>query len=128
AKGKAQDKELTVLSWILIEKQQLLLGTTDGLYLLSIGGANTHSCRKIEIKTNLPSSLFDRIYSIIHYQDEKYFLATKGGVVLYDAKKQSFTPFVHDPKNPTKTIRFGLCRLAYKDAYGKLWFGTSSGG
>lgn len=127
-KGGEKDKEITVLSLKYIEKQKLLLGTTDGLYSLDIRNPSNYNCHKIELKTAYPAGLFDRVYDIAHYKDDFYFLATKGGVVLFDYQKQTSKAFVHDPKNPTKTIRFGICRLVYKDSDGKIWFGTSTGG
>ena len=34
----------------------------------------------------------------------------------------------YDPKKPGQTIGIGVCRLAYKDRNGMIWFATSTGG
>src|SRR5690606_11275715 len=68
------------------------------------------------------------IYSIAWWKEKKYFLASRGGVLLYDAAKNSFQTFEHDPAHANNTITPGICRRAYKDNNGQMWFATSAGG
>ncbi len=119
--------ETSILSMHVISENHLLVGTTDGLFNLHING-NDYSFTKVIYKKIESPSNYDRIYSIVWWKEKKYFLASRGGVLLYDATKNSFEVFEHDPQNPKNTITPGICRLAHKDNNGQLWFSTSAGG
>lgn len=119
--------ESSILSLYVISENSLLIGASDGLFELKISGTS-YSFNKIKLEKIDNPSNFERIYSIVHWKDQKYFLATKGGVLLFDKATHSFTTFEHDPKNRKKTISPGICRLAYKDLNGQIWFTTSVGG
>ena len=89
AKGSEND-ESSIMSLLYINDHELLVGCTDGLYLLTYYGA-AYSFKKVEYKKLENPTNFDRIYRILHYKDSRYFLATKGGVLLYDhAKKNDY--------------------------------------
>ncbi len=119
--------ETSILSMHVISENQLLVGTTDGLYDLQIAGEDYMYTKINYAKIQNPSN-YDRIYSIAWWKEKKYFLASRGGVMLYDAQNNSFKTFENDPQNSKKTITTGICRLAYKDKDGQMWFATSGGG
>lgn len=120
-------KESSIMSLHYVSDREILVGCTDGLYLLKYAGAG-YSFKKIEYKKVDNPSSFERVYRIVPYENNTYFLATKGGALLYDHEKKSFTPFVHNPKKPKTTIAAGICRLAFKGTDGTIYFGTSTGG
>lgn len=119
--------ETSILSMHVINENELLLGTTNGLFNLQIR-PNDYTFRKIEYRNVANSTNYDRIYSIAWWKDKKYFLASRGGVILYDAANNTFETFENDPNNSKNTITPGICRIAYKDKNGQMWFATSAGG
>ncbi len=119
--------ETSVLSLHVINENELLVGTTDGLFNLKISPTD-YTFTKIEYQKIQNPSNYDRIYNVAWWKEKKYFLASRGGVVLYDAEKKTFEVFEHDPKNPKNTITPGICRVAKKDNNGQMWFATSAGG
>ena len=121
------ESEISILSMYVVNENKLLVGTTDGLYNLQINGEN-YSYTKITYAAIQDPSNYDRIYRIAWWKEQKYFLASRSGVMLYDAQNNTFETFEHDPKNAKNTITPGICRLAYKDNQGQMWFATSAGG
>ncbi len=119
--------ETSVLSLFTVNDNHLLVGCVDGLYELKITGKNAYSFTKVALLQKEIADRFNRIYSIAHWKDEQYFLATKGGVVLVDLKNKKSQVFEHQPKKPTKTITQGVCRLVFKGKDGRIWFATSTG-
>ena len=119
--------ETSILSIHVLGENNLLVGATDGLFSLTIFGNNYKYEKIVFDKIKNPSN-FERVYNIVHWKESLYFLATKGGVLLYDRKKNEFTAFEHDSKKRNSTISPGVCRLIYKDLNGKMWFTTSVGG
>ena len=126
--NQAEVNETSILSLYVINASELLVGTTDGLFLLKINGPGSYAFEKIKYKGVLNPSNFERIYRMVHWKEQKYFLATKGGALLYDRAKGDFETFEHNPKNQQGSISPGVCRLVYKDQNGKIWFATSVGG
>lgn len=127
SKAGEETSQSSILSLYVISENELLIGASDGLFLLKISGT-AYSFNEIKCEGIRNPSNFERIYGIVHWKEQQYFLATKGGVLLYNKAKNAFTAFEHDPQNPRKTISAGVCRLAYKDMDGKIWFATSVGG
>jgi ligand-binding sensor domain-containing protein/class 3 adenylate cyclase len=119
--------ETSILSIHVLSENDLLVGATDGLFSLKIVG-NNFKYEKIKFDKIKNPSNFDRVYSIVHWKNNLYFLATKGGVLLYDRSTNHFTVFEHNPKKKKETIAPGVCRLIYKDLNGNIWFTTSVGG
>ncbi|MDD2982139.1 MAG: adenylate/guanylate cyclase domain-containing protein [Crocinitomicaceae bacterium] len=119
--------ETSILSMHVINENELIVGTTDGLYKLQITPTD-YLYTKIDYQKVSNPSNFDRIYRIAWWKEKKYFLATRGGVILYDEAENSFRVFENDPQNPKNTITPGVCRVAYKDNKGQMWFATSAGG
>ncbi len=116
-----------VLCMYSLSNNKLLVGSLDGLYELNIVSKNNYKYKKIELFKN-KSKKHERVYSIVHFSKDQYFLATNGGVILYDYKTKQSEVFEHNPDDKQNSISLGVCRLIYKDPYGKFWFATSGGG
>lgn len=123
----SDNSERSIVSIHLINEQRILVGANDGLYEFIDQGA-TYQFKQIPYKGVDNPSSFQRVYRIIPYKEHHYFLATKGGVLLYDDKRKAFQPFVHNPKKPKESIGPGLCRVVYSGKDGKFYFATSTGG
>ncbi len=118
--------EMTVLAVEEINPSRLLVGCADGFFVLKI---NKDGYSFDRVKTNdQESGRHDRVYSIVHWKDKKYWLATKGGAILYDEDKGVLETFEHDALNTDKTIAPGICRRVFKDMNSRVWFTTSTGG
>ncbi len=123
-----EKNESSILSILVINKNEVLVGTTEGLYILKIQSPYAYYFEKIKYKGITNPSNFELTYSILHWKEDKYFIATKGGVLLYHKKKGNFQAFFHEPILSKKTILDGVCRSIYKDNSGRIWFPTSLGG
>jgi ligand-binding sensor domain-containing protein/class 3 adenylate cyclase/predicted metal-dependent HD superfamily phosphohydrolase len=117
-----------ILSMKALSANQVLVGAGDGLHILKINGENNYSFTKIPFRGISNASSFERIYEIEHWKDSKYFLATKGGVLLYDQKAGTFKAFEHDEENPWNTIGGGVCKVIFKDKDNHYWFTAGTGG
>ncbi|MBI1835901.1 MAG: hypothetical protein HYR91_01410 [Flavobacteriia bacterium] len=115
-----------VRSIYVLEENHLLAGCDDGLFELFIYGDNSYRYQKVEFAKGIQSLTHNRIYSIIKWKEQKYFLGTKAGVVLYDFQNRKSVIFEHNEKS--KSISVGLCRLVFKNKQGKIFFATSTGG
>jgi len=121
--------ETVVLALHVISPDKVLVGCADGLYELSIYGPQSYTFKRINFfKDPAESVRHARVYSILHVQDQNYFLATKSGAVWIDLKTRKARSFEHDPRKPNETIGLGICRLVFKDQSGRVFFATSSGG
>lgn len=118
-------RETAVLGMHLISPNHILIGCVDGFYELKISG-NSYQFIPFIDKNN--PGIFERSYKIHPFKEEKYFVATKAGVVLVDLKKHKTQVFKHNPSKPQSSLRSGICRFIYKDKSGDFWFTTSSGG
>ncbi|MDG1657611.1 MAG: adenylate/guanylate cyclase domain-containing protein [Crocinitomicaceae bacterium] len=119
--------ELSILGIEVINNNRLLIASADGLHELNISATN-HTFSNVDFPSEESKRKHDRVYAIEHWKDNSYFLATKGGAILYDVSTKKITLFEHDSKSPKKTISKGICRLVYKDNDGRVWFTTSTGG
>ena len=117
-----------VLSMYAFNANNILVGAGDGLHLLKINSEASYAFTKIPFKGVTNPSNFERIYEIEKYKDGQYFLATKGGVLLYNQHKGTFKIFEHDEENPNKTIGGGVCKAIFKDLNGEFWFTAGTGG
>ena len=122
-----KDKSV-VLSLHAISNEKIIAGCLDGLYLLEIQSSSAFSFKQIKYLDPANTLKYDRTYSIIPFQGNQYFLATRSGVVLMDIETKAAQTFEHDPTQPQNSISLGICRFGFKDASGKFWFATSSGG
>ncbi len=117
--------EMDVLNIHVISNNHLLVACADGAYELT-SRADGFEFKQIQDPEMSPE--FFKTYSILHWKDSKYFLTTRGGVLMYDLQTKEITTFKHDPKNAKSTITEGICRVSYKDRNGVVWFATSVGG
>ncbi|MFN5910458.1 MAG: adenylate/guanylate cyclase domain-containing protein [Bacteroidota bacterium] len=125
----SEANEIAVLSMFVIDPEKVLVGTADGFFELSIYPGNSYNFRKIDFFKNEEESIrHARVYSILPYKDQQYFLATKSGAVLLDLKKRKVQLFEHDPKRQKETISLGICRLVFRGNSGRIFFATSVGG
>ena len=118
--------ELTVLAIEEINPGKLLVGCADGFFELNIG-AEGYSFNRVKTKEE-DGGRHDRVYSIVHWKGGLFWLATKGGAILYDVDGGVVDSYEHDPQNPDLTIAPGICRRVFKDLNGRVWFSTSTGG
>lgn len=122
-----ESAETAVLSMIAITENKVLVGCVDGLFELSIQGKNNYTFKRIDFLSKEEALKHVRIYSLVHWKDEKYFMGTKAGAVLVDLKAKKAQAFEHSAKHPKTTITAGICRNVYKDKYDRIWFATSTG-
>lgn len=126
ALNETQRKETMVLSIFVISNDRLLVACGDGLYELSIL-KNSYSFKPL-IAHWVQDPLMNKAYSICYYKEQKFFIGTRGGVILYDLQKNTTQIFKHNANDRRNSIVAGACRLVYKDKNGKIWFATSGGG
>lgn len=124
---RSERNENTILNIYVINANRVLLACLDGLYELQIRSSSDYSFIPLFTPANSDPQ-FTRMYSIVHYKDKKFFVGTRGGVVLYDLDTRSARIFKHDNRDRRNTIVSGVCRIIYKDKNGKIWFATSGGG
>ncbi len=117
-----------VLSIYVLSKKKVFVGSLDGFYQLEIRSTSDFNYKKIEFLPKQLAKKHERVYAIVPFGQDSYFLATNGGVVLYNYKTKKSEVFEHNPRDKKNTISLGVCRLIYKDPYGKYWFATSGGG
>lgn len=124
--SKQGSTDFGILSLYVISANNLLVGTTEGLFHLRITDDKNYAFEKWISKEH--PEYMERIYGMVQWKENQFLLATKRGVVLMDQSTKSLTLFEHNQKTPSKSIGAGVCRLVYKDRQGKIWFSTSSGG
>ncbi len=117
-----------VLSIYSLSENRVLVGCLDGLFELRINGPLNFTYRKLNYVSKEGAQKHDRVYSIVPYNNDQFFLATKSGVIRYNLKTNKSEIFEHNAKDLKNSISIGICRVAYKDKNGKFWFATSGGG
>ncbi|MCR9171261.1 MAG: hypothetical protein NXI10_02130 [bacterium] len=117
--------EMDVLGLHVISDNHLLVACADGAYELK---TRPDGDEFKQIQSPEMNAEFFKSYSILHWKGTKYFIATRGGVLMYDIQTKETTVFKHDPSNPQTTLTDGICRVSYKDHHGNVWFATSVGG
>jgi ligand-binding sensor domain-containing protein/class 3 adenylate cyclase/predicted metal-dependent HD superfamily phosphohydrolase len=124
----SENSEIAVLDIFCISQTRLLAACMDGFYELTISANGNHQYKPIPFITPELFEQHKRVYKIVHYRGDSYFLATKSGVLLVDFDKKTVTEFKNNPKDPKNSILPGICRLAFQDSQGRIFFATSSGG
>ncbi len=117
-----------ILSIYALSKEKILVGSLDGLYELNVRSKHDYFYKKIDFVAKNQAQKHERVYSIVPFGKDAFFLATNGGVVLYNYQTKKSEVFEHNPKDKQNSISLGVCRLIYKDPFGKYWFATSGGG
>jgi ligand-binding sensor domain-containing protein/class 3 adenylate cyclase/predicted metal-dependent HD superfamily phosphohydrolase len=110
-----------------VNENLVLVSTTNGLYKLYYNGGNPYF-ERIPIKGGKNDIDANRIYKVIHWKDDIYFLGTKDGVVRYDLAKKTTQFYYHDDQKNTTSIAAGICRYIFKDKANNIHFFTSEGG
>lgn len=123
-----ENSETAVLDIHCISENRMLAACMDGIFELIIAPNGSYYYKPINFIGNELLEQHRRVYKIIKYKNESYFLATKGGVLLIDFQKKTAIEFINNPKDPKYSILPGICRLAFKDSRGRIFFATSSGG
>lgn len=113
-----------IKSLLLADKQHLLIGThLGGLNILNLKSKEFTNYRHDKNdSTSIPS---DIITSIIRYHDY-YLLGTHKGVVKFDFKTRSFSPFITDVETANSIGDVIFC--LFEDSFGLLWIGTERNG
>ena len=122
-----ENSETVVLSMLVISPNRVLAGCVDGLYELTITGPGQYTYKPISFLKGAEANRHQRIYSILHWRDEKYLVGTKAGALLVDLKTKKTQVFEYNAKNPKGSITYGVCRLVFRDKQNRIWFATSSG-
>lgn len=118
-KEKNRKEDIPALSIQVLNENKLLVGFIDGLYELRIDGAS-YSYTKINHSKGADKD-YDRVYRILPQDETHFWLATLGGICLYNAENHSFQ-YV-DSKN-----YYGSVKTIYKDMSGHVLAAPSSGG
>lgn len=121
-----KNQPVTALSLCVIEKNKLLVGCVDGLFLLNISNPYQYSYQQINIPNHKDKQV--KYYSIVHWKDSKYLIGSTFGLLVYDLKSKEIIQFKHDPKNIKNTISQGACKSILVDKQGKIWLSTTAGG
>jgi ligand-binding sensor domain-containing protein/class 3 adenylate cyclase/predicted metal-dependent HD superfamily phosphohydrolase len=128
AASNSKASNSNVLSSYVVSNNTILLGFSDGFYELKINSDQNYTYNKIVFKDIKNQSNFEKVYQIFKWNDTKFLLATKGGVLLFDKNTFKVKVFEHDEKNIKKTLGGGSCKVIFKDMQGKIWFSTTTGG
>jgi len=108
----------------MADKEHLLIGThLGGLNVMNLKTRQFQSYRyHQEDASSLPS---DIITTIIPFKDY-YLLGTHKGIVRFDFKERSFSPFItnQETANTIGDVIFCL----FEDSFGLLWIGTERNG
>lgn len=123
-----EGSESAILGIAIVTSNHILAACVDGLFELKINGKNNYTFKELEYVNKKTSLDHSRVYRIKKYKENLYLAATKSGVLLIDISKKNVLEFVHDVKNPEKTIKPGICRMIYQNKNGKFLFATSTGG
>lgn len=110
-----------------VNEDLILVSSSKGLFKLFYNRGNPYF-EKIPIKGARNTTDANRIYAIVHYRDDEYFLGTKDGVIKFDLKKNKFESYYHSSRDIANTIVPGICRSIYKAQNGQVYFFTSEGG
>ncbi len=124
---KNNESSLTFNIQVLSENK-LLVGCSDGLFLLTIDQNNPkeYVFEKLKHGANI-SRDFDITYTIQKYKKEHQFLiGTRAGVILFDLKERSFK-YLFNQEDVRNTIGPGPCRLVFRKG-NHFYAAPSSGG
>lgn len=121
-------RETMTLAVYVINQNHILVASTDGFFELIIRSKYDYQFKKIPLVKDVLATNHTKVYSIVKWKEDQFFLGTNGGVVLINIKTKKTEVFEHDIHNNDKTISSGICRLVYKDKGGRIWFTTSTGG
>jgi len=76
-----------------------------------------------------PSSIsHNRVFAIFEDHLKTLWIGTERGLNKFDRRRERFTRYKHDPKNPHVTLSNDNIRAIFEDHTGVLWIGTEGGG
>lgn len=113
--------DVPVLAIAPLANDRLLVGCIDGLFILDFDLSDPTKYRFIKIAHEIKNFFdFDRVYSILKFDERHYWIGTKGGLALLDIDNMKFSyPDMYDApvniKNLTKSIN------------GMYWGATNNG-
>lgn len=124
-----KSEDFTTLGVYVIDKNNALAASFDGLYHLKINEEAPNDFTYTEIKHTIDDQRgFDKTYKIVPYKEEGvYLIGTKAGLAVYDMNKNTFEYFYHEPSEP-QSIGVGPVRLVYKSIENRFFLSPSSGG
>jgi class 3 adenylate cyclase/ligand-binding sensor domain-containing protein/predicted metal-dependent HD superfamily phosphohydrolase len=113
--------DMPALSIFPVNSKEVLVGCLDGLHKLVIDEIDptNYSYTSIPHEKNVSLDYGRVVYQIIRLDDTKYWLATRGGICIYDSEKNKFI-------YPEKSV--GSVKYMFKDSFGKLWIAPANGG
>ncbi|MEN9303432.1 MAG: hypothetical protein RL264_1861 [Bacteroidota bacterium] len=122
------ERNTAVLSICQIAKNEYLLGCVDGLFRLKIKDETTYYFTKISLSDNEQiNRKHNRIYRILKIKDALFLIATRSGAIITNLQGK-ITVFEHKGTNASNSINAGICRVASRDKFGRIWLATSGGG
>lgn len=79
-KNVEEGEETTVLSLYVLNDKQLLVGCMDGFFRLDIYSKTAYSFTKLPFENGLESDKHNKVYTIVKYKDQQFFLGTNQGL------------------------------------------------
>lgn len=127
-RSSENNEDFTTLSLLVLNKNKLLVACVDGLFELTISEENPHEYVFNKIEHSIDQQRgFDKTYTIIPFEDNKYLIGTRAGIAVFDYISKEFQYLYNDPKD-NKTIGAGPCRLVFQASSGRFYTAPSSGG
>lgn len=123
-----EGEDISTLNIKYVNDSLLLIGSTDGLYELTIDNQNYSKYKFNRIEQSLDvSNLSNFIYKIIPFEKENQFLiGTKGGILFYDIDND-IKKYLYNDGNENKSIGAGACRFIFEDE-NNFYTSPSTGG
>lgn len=126
--GKKQPvRDASISDIEYVNENLVLVSTTNGLFKLFFNDGNPFF-KKIPIKGAVNDINSNKIYKVVHWKGDVYFLGTRDGVIKYNIATNHSQFYYYDPKKANSTITAGICRYIFKDNNGDVHFFTSEGG
>jgi class 3 adenylate cyclase/ligand-binding sensor domain-containing protein/predicted metal-dependent HD superfamily phosphohydrolase len=114
--------DMPVLSLFVQSNTEIYTGGIDGFYLLSINKDNVEDYSFQKIKHHDTISIdYERVYRVIKLDDNHFWLATRGGICIYDKVNKEFI-------YSKESNELGAAKEIYADKNGGFWFAPTSGG
>jgi len=114
--------DMPALSLYVFDENNLFTGGLDGLFKLTINQDDPakYIYEKIKHAENIPLE-YERVYQIVPLDNNNFWLATKGGICIYNTETKNYT-YAEKEKN------LGSVKSLFKDASGLLWIAPANGG
>ena len=124
--SKLGKKQYSILSICYLNKDSLLIGTTEGL--VAIDKKNVSSLNSIDETPNNYAAIKSPVKNIIKDKDGNIWFATSGnGIYKYDFKsKENYNFFEND--TTLNSLKSNNINQLLFDSNGKLWIATSESG